>query len=130
MVGCSGKVTYPNRATLCGAGGHVCSANDWLANRNNVAPTHDYWTNDPLRYGGYGSSQCFAGDNAVVWLNGQLQFLPSYACPDNEPMRICSGATDPEGNVCNWTGCGYEAFSNSYFGGCYANATAGTACCF
>jgi hypothetical protein len=44
-------------------------------------------------------------------------------------MRVCANHVDPEGNLCNWIGCGLDATSpNQYFGGCDGNATAGTLC--
>jgi hypothetical protein len=53
-------------------------------------------------------------------------------------MRVCAGhsggagleAQDAEGNLCNWTSCGYDDPAvNEYFGGCEGNPTAGTLCC-
>ncbi|MFT3769094.1 MAG: hypothetical protein QM820_26945 [Minicystis sp.] len=118
MAGCAGTTTYPNRASLCGAGTHVCSASEWINNFGGTAPTHNYWTNDPLKYGGT-SNACWAST-----VNG-------YACPTDQPMRVCSGAVNPEGNICNWYNCGSETASpNDYFGGCYNNPTAGALCCY
>ena len=43
-------------------------------------------------------------------------------------MHICTASgTDPEGNHCNWTHCGWELNSpDQFFGGC--GGTAGTLC--
>ena len=56
MVGCASIETYANRATLCGPGYRVATAAEWVALRNGIAPTHNYWTNDPLKYSGSGPS--------------------------------------------------------------------------
>src|SRR5207247_11334248 len=48
-------------------------------------------------------------------------------------MHVCVGTTanasDPEGNTCNWAGCGWNAdvTTNEYYGGC--GTTAGAVCC-
>jgi parallel beta-helix repeat protein len=51
-------------------------------------------------------------------------------------MHVCTGSggnvTDPEGNTCSWTGCGFNTVSpNQHFGGCSGSADnqAGTLCC-
>jgi hypothetical protein len=119
MVGCDGVTTFPNRAVLCSAGWTVCTADQWIAERNGAeAPTHNYWTNDNLRYGGTSSNACWA---SVI--NGT-------ACPQGRPMHVCGAAFDVLGNSCGWTGCGYETVSpNQHFGGCAEDATAGALCC-
>lgn len=123
MIGCSGVLTYPNRATACPAGSHVCSAKEWVDNRGSLAPKHHYWTNDALRYDGTGPSAC------------SVSLTTGNDCGAETPMRVCTGTgtaavTDPEGNVCNWVACGYGALTpNQYFGGCAGNTTAGTLCC-
>lgn len=116
-VGCPGAVTWDARA--CGSGSRPCTASEWIAARGTAVPTHDYWTNDNLRYNGSGTNACFVSTTV-----GNL-------CPTNQPMRVCkSGGADPEGNVCNWTDCGYGANTpDRYFGGCSGNATAGLLCC-
>lgn len=118
VVGCAGKVTWSQRATLCGPGSRPCTAAEWVDARGSQVPTHDYWTNDNLRYGGT-SSSCYASTTSGA------------ACPTGQPMRVCtSNGTDQEGNACNWTSCGYGSASpNQYFGGCANNTTAGTLCC-
>ncbi|MCC6559555.1 MAG: M4 family metallopeptidase [Polyangiaceae bacterium] len=117
MVGCAGTVGFGSRDTLCGPGTYVCSAAQWKSRRGTGVPAHNYWTNDELKYSGT-SSACSAS------------LSTGTSCGAN-PMRVCSPTqTDPEGNNCNWTGCGLDSTSNSYFGGCVNNTTAGTLCCF
>jgi hypothetical protein len=124
MVGCNkqGGVTWDQRATLCAAGYHVCSAATWNARRGNAAPSSDYWTDDNLQYTGTGSGAC----EAV--LSG------GTSCGTNRPMRVCTtsgspAGTDKYGNTCTWTSCGYNTMTNQYFGGCVTNTTAGALCC-
>jgi hypothetical protein len=120
MRGCKGKVTFPNRATLCTAGFHVCSAVEWVNKHGSVAPTHIYWTDDFLYADSGGSGMCTVRPTPSTWCGG----------PGWPPMRVCSGKTDPEGNTCNWINCGYLANTpNQYFGGCQNNMTAGALCC-
>ncbi len=46
------------------------------------------------------------------------------------PARVCAGASDPEGNTCDYIDCGFETVRpNEYFGGCGGSGTAGTLCC-
>lgn len=117
MVGCTGKVTWANRSTLCPAGTTVCTASDWVARRAGKKPSYNYWTNDNLGYGGKGEKDCFAGTSKVK------------SC-GSSPMRVCRGNTDPLGNQCNWTDCGYQSKDpDQEFGGCLNNPTAGTLCC-
>jgi hypothetical protein len=115
MVGCAATETYANRASLCGPGYRVATAAEWVALRNGIAPTHNYWTNDPLKFNGTGSSSCFVSTST------------GNDC-GTTPMRVCSG-TDPEGNVCNWTHCGINATTpDQFFGGCSGNTSAGGLC--
>ena len=117
MVGCAGAVSFNERATLCGAGYRVCGAEEWVDRRAGKKPTYNYWTDQVLRY--YGASySCYASPNK------------GYSCPGGEPMRICAGHQDSEGNICNWINCGYQNYKpNEYFGGCQKNPTAGAICC-
>lgn len=116
VFGCSGAVTYPNRANLCASGFIACSAVQW----NSVAasPTYNYWTNNVLNYNGSISS-CY------VSLTG------GNACGANEPMRVCkSSGSDGVSSNCTWRDCGFDATTpNKYYGGCTGNTTAGTLCC-
>jgi hypothetical protein len=115
-VGCAGSVTFANRQTLCAPGWSVCSANQWVVQRASGAPTHNYWTNDNLGFFGSSSNNCSAT-------------TAGNSCGDN-PMRICAGNLDPEGNRCNWAGCGLEGLTpNQFMGGCLDNTTAGSLCC-
>jgi hypothetical protein len=115
MVGCAGNETYANRAALCGPGYRVATAAEWVALRNSLAPTHNYWTTDPLKYNGTGSSSCFVSTSV------------GNDCGAT-PMRVCAG-NDPEGNVCNWTHCGIDANApDQFFGGCVGNTSAGAVC--
>ncbi len=135
MVGCSGAVTFAQRASLCGAGFLPCTARHWrfeLAGSGR-APGHHYWTDDDLLYLANG----FSGDCAVTadaaWPN------VVDLCSPASPMRVCApigdpeaagGHTDSSGNECNWINCGYETTTpHAYFGGCMTNNTAGTLCC-
>jgi len=151
MFGCSGKLGYPDRASLCNAAEncHVCSAKEWIANAGNTAPTHQYWVDDNLGFAGKGPvGDCFAG----TYVDGGLM---GVCAPATDPMRVCldgpfdAGAdaaypflsTDIEGNICNWNGCDYIADDagldaapdaqtrNLHFGGCYGDPTAGALCC-
>jgi hypothetical protein len=125
MQGCSGHVAYGGRAILCAPSSHVCTANEFMANHGGSPPSHHYWTNDALRYNGVEGS-CFVSTS-------------SGATCAVGPMRVCTGTgtdvTDPEGNICNWTGCGLDTVPtsgstapNHYFGGC-GYGLAGTLCC-
>lgn len=118
-VGCAGSVTFDSRNSLCANNGHVCSAAEWATMNGSVAPTHDYWTDDVLMFNGDGSGSCSVSTSS------------GWSCFDNEPMRVCAGdGNDPEGNSCNWTGCGIDGSTNNlYFGGCDGNMTAGALCC-
>jgi Ricin-type beta-trefoil lectin domain len=118
-VGCAGAVTFDSRNSLCANGGRVCSSAEWAAMDGSVEPTHDYWTDDVLMYSGGGSGDCSVSTST------------GYACSDDQPMRVCTSAgTDPEGNQCNWTGCGIDgSTAGLYFGGCDGNTTAGALCC-
>lgn len=118
MIGCAGTVTWDNRASLCGAGYVPASANEWRTHSAGLAPAHNYWTNDDLRYTGSGSGSC------------SVEYTTGFSCGANQPMRVCTpGGTDPEGNLCNWTNCGIGGTApNAYFGGCVGNTTAGTLC--
>lgn len=120
MVGCAGAVTWPSRASMCAPGFVPCGATWWPALRGGTAPTHNYWTNDPLRYSGSVFS-CAA------------QVSGGNACGPSTPMRVCTSGTDAEGNQCTWHNCGLGTTApNQYFGGCSGSGgftTAGTLCC-
>ncbi|TQF15277.1 hypothetical protein FJV41_14470 [Myxococcus llanfairpwllgwyngyllgogerychwyrndrobwllllantysiliogogogochensis] len=117
MAGCAGKVTWGSRASLCAPGFRPASAREWDTLFLGLAPAHNYWTNDDLRYSGV-SGTC------------SVSYVTGTACPAGQPMRVCTAAgTDAEGNTCNWTGCGLLANTpNRFFGGCAGNTTAGTLC--
>jgi len=120
MVGCVGKVTFANRATLCAPGVTPCGVVDYRARRGANAPHYNYWTNDVL-YGKGNTSTCAV---SLTTANGYS------SCSSTTPMRVCAAHTDAVGNQCNGIGCGYEAYSpNEYFGGCSGDNTAGTLCC-
>lgn len=118
MVGCAGSVGFGQRSGLCGAGWYPCSALEWRDRRAGAAPTYDYWTDDPLRYGG-SSGSCWVSTSTGT------------DCGATTPMRVCAASgADPLGNACTWADCGYGAeLPNEYFGGCAGNLTAGTLCC-
>ncbi len=117
MVGCAGSVTFANRATLCAPGYAPATAVQWMSNRGNAKPGHNYWTNEPLLRSGAGPSACFAAPGGG---NG---------CGAT-PMRVCTTTgSDSEGNTCAWTQCGlYANAPNQFFGGCNDNSFAGTVC--
>ncbi len=117
MVGCAGAVTFANRGTLCAAGSHVATAAEWAALHSGIAPTHDYWTADALKYGGSGPSAC------------SVSTTVGTDC-GTTPMRVCTAAgNDAEGNQCNWQHCGIDATApDQFFGGCVGNTFAGTLC--
>jgi hypothetical protein len=118
MVGCAGKVTFDQRATLCGEGFHPASAVNYYTDYGAVTPSHDYWVNDALKYNGSGPGSCWVSTTT------------GNSCNANQPMRVCSSSVDPEGNTCNWTGCAFGSghTESDFFGGCNGNATAGTLC--
>jgi hypothetical protein len=149
MYGCRGAVTYPNRATLCRTGCTPCTAADWMAKSQNIAPTHQYWTDDLLQYAGGGPpNDCFAAGPSDSGVTSTCSVLTA-------PMRVCMdgpldagdsdavamypySSVDIDNNVCNWTGCAYlpsdagvvpDASQNLHFGGCDDDLTAGTLCC-
>jgi hypothetical protein len=117
MVGCTGKITYANAATLCPPGTTVCTPAQYVARRAAKKPTYNYWTSVNLGYEGS------PGDCSVDAVG-----TAGYSSCNN-PMRVCTGATDPLGNQCNGTGCGFKTRTNQYFGGCTNDTTAGTLCC-
>ena len=119
IIGCSGTVSYANRNTLCGVGWRPCKAGEWVARSQAIAPTFNYWTDDPLKYAGNSSKSCEASLRA----NG------SSCSPTSSPMRVCAAETDPLGNRCNWVGCGLDTTADQFFGGCNDNLTAGALCC-
>jgi hypothetical protein len=126
MHGCKGKVKWPSRATLCGVGFHVCSADEWVSDRGGVAPSYNYWVDDDLVGGGTLETACYA-----------TMGVGSFSCTSG-PMRVCAGKIDSLSNSCTWAGCGFKvAKPNEYFGGCNGAPrpaggrpdTAGTLCC-
>jgi hypothetical protein len=136
MFGCPGNVFWEDRNDLCGGKCTACPASRWASTNGVVAPQHHYWTNDLLGYSG-------SDNNCSVFVTADVP-CQSYV-PDSgvdggwiaSPMRVCvsgdggfDGVSDPEGNLCNWSNCGYDAATpNAYFGGCGNNPTAGTLCC-
>jgi hypothetical protein len=118
LVGCAGRAAFADRASLCGLGYQPATAVEWVAHRRTMAPVHDYWTDEPLRYNGTGSSACFVSTTIGT------------ACDAATPMRVCtSTGTDAEGNHCDWTNCGLDVSTpDQFFGGCRGDVTAGTLC--
>ncbi len=129
MFGCAGKVAFQDRASLCGAGHHVCSATEFVE-KNTVggehleAPKQHYWVDEQLGYGG-SAGACWASRTGT-------------SCGAGNSMRVCAPpvaggmySVDLQGNGCNWTGCGLGSSdtTSDYFGGCKNNPTAGTLCC-
>lgn len=120
MVGCVQKVEWSKRAQVCPAGSTVCTGQEWVARRAAKIPTYNYWTNDDLRWSGK-DGKCIASTT-------QGQLCGGFTAT---PMRVCGKKTDPVGNQCNYTNCGFgnATAPNQYFGGCENNPTAGTLCC-
>jgi hypothetical protein len=118
MVGCiHNAASWFQRAQLCPPGAKVCSAAEWTQRHGTKKPTYDYWTDDDLKWSG-------AIDSCSVSVTA------GNYCAYGTPMRICAGKTDPLGNQCHWTDCGFNAVApNQYFGGCTGNKTAGAVCC-
>lgn len=120
MVGCVAKVSFESRAGVCPGGAAVCTAQEWVTRHGAKKPTYNYWTNDDLAWSG-SDGNCIASTT-----RGQLcgAFTPT-------PMRVCGAKTDPVGNLCNYTNCGYDnaAQPNQFFGGCENNPTSGALCC-
>jgi hypothetical protein len=146
-VGCQGKLEYSER-DICGSGWTVCTASQWLAALDGgaSAPTHHYWVEEALLYGG-SSDACMVSDNPDFGGgDGDGGGLAMSECQREveggdgdgggvlgpfSPMRVCAeNFEDPLGNQCNWTGCGWEdTQTDDYFGGCEGNTTAGVLCC-
>ena len=116
-------MSLSDRADLCAAGHHVCSAEEFVdknsyGSTNAEAPKHHYWTDDHLDYTGMGSGNCSAAATGT-------------SCGADTPMRVCSpDKRRSRGEQCNWVGAATTAARRAgYFGGCAGNTTAGTLCC-
>jgi hypothetical protein len=124
MFGCPGKVAYADRATVCGAGYHVCTALEYRTRQNGLVPDHDYWVSEPLHYTAGSTSTSCAATLPSTGVSGD--------CGPTQPMRVCrpTGA-DIDGNTCGWSNCGFDSPTpNLNFGGCAGStATAGVLCC-
>ncbi len=119
MVGCVAKVSFGNRAGVCPAGATVCTAQEWVTRHGAKKPTYNYWTNEDLAWSGSD------GDCIASTTRGRLCGFFTAT-----PMRVCAAKTDPVGNLCNFTNCGYNtAQPNQFFGGCENNPAAGALCC-
>ncbi len=125
--GCGARRGWTARGTGCAPGSAPCGAATWafyIRSANSKPPTHKYWVNEQLGYGG-SPPTCFVPAAA------------STTCGANSSMTVCpyagtgTSVTDPLNNQCNWSGCSYGAAysSNDYFGGCFGNDTGGTLCC-
>jgi hypothetical protein len=123
MQGCAGAIQYAMRGTPCAPGCHVCSAPEWVANRNSTVPTYDYWSADNLGYASNGIS-----GSCAVAISGPL-FCQSAGFTG--PMLVCTPSQpDGMGNRCGLINCGLNTTTpNQYFGGCPLNNTAGAICC-
>ncbi|WP_170319431.1 serine hydrolase [Polyangium spumosum] len=131
MFGCSGAVTWQDRATLCAPGFHVCEASEYVnLNTDNERPLYNYWTDDNLGYlapsvGGMPpSGSCTVGTGPGYWACGL----------GRGPMRVTTDdTTDALGRDVNIIECGLNgSLQNKWFGGCATtttNNTAGTLCC-
>jgi hypothetical protein len=136
MQGCAGQMEWGLRRSSCANGWHTCTSDEWRSQYDawgQLAPTHDYWTDTDLRYGG-GALACWVDtDNGT-----QCQSRNPAGALIATPMRVCTanGEDDWNGdgvvdNHCNWTRCGWEAVPppNYWFGGCFNNNYAGVLCC-
>ncbi len=118
MVGCVDRRQWSERAKTCPPGSVVCTAAQWNARPAAKKPTFNYWTDDYLQWRGTGPASCVAVTNG----NGG-------AC-SGFPMHVCAASTDPMGNTCTWTHCGYVTLSpDQYYGGCTGDYYAGALCC-
>jgi hypothetical protein len=123
MYGCRGSVTFDNRATLCGPGFHVASASEWTTWKGGAptanAPTHNYWTDDSLRF--IAGPPCIAADK-----------MPGGVWSSLGPPRVCvPGGTDSSGNTCNvGQSCGLDSTGPGFFFGMSPSGTpkAGALC--
>ena len=140
MAGCAGAVANANRASLCAAGAHVCTADEYVEYNGGTAPGHIYWTDDilnpPQGAGTCGSTPC-AANNCFVSMVSDPNYTNSCGA-GGASMAVCSGTADAEGNGCFATGCGYTSIApNQFFGGCVktnsitpaSGVTAGALCC-
>jgi hypothetical protein len=112
IIGCSGSVGWGNRESLCGPRQVAIPSNLWPGQRGSLAPTHNYWTNEALRFSGTGSNNC------------SVSTTTGSSCGMDNPMHICTASgTDPEGNTCVWTHCGLNTTTpDQFLGGCGDNA--------
>jgi hypothetical protein len=118
MVGCVDHRQWTDRAKTCPPGSTVCTAAQWNGRPGAKKPTFNYWTDDYLQWLGDGPGACVAVTNGS-----------GYAC-NGFPMHVCGATTDPVGNTCTWTHCGYVAPSpDQFYGGCAGNYYAGALCC-
>jgi hypothetical protein len=125
MTGCGAPGTpasigYGTRASLCAASCHVCTAAEWMNHHGTIAPTSTYWTGDTaLNFVGGSSNNCSVSTTAG-----------SNVCTGGS-MLVC-----PNGGHCQVTGCGLDATTPQFFGGCSTNVgpssfgtAEGTLCC-
>jgi hypothetical protein len=118
MVGCVDRRTWADRAKTCPVGSKVCTAAQWNGRPAGTKPAFNYWTDDYLQWLGSGPGKC------VAVTNGSGGACYGY------PMHVCAASTDPVGNTCNWTDCGYGSLlPDQYYGGCQGDFYAGTLCC-
>lgn len=124
MWGCAGTVAWSEGSKLCGAGRHLCTADEFTTRRAGLAPNHHYWVKDYLA--GSGSETACRASKSTS----------SNFCPANAPMRACAATKyDGSGNYCTWVACGYESTTTGrVFGGCNddgkgAGLRAGAVCC-
>jgi hypothetical protein len=128
MVGCAGVVSWTERATLCGEGLSPCTAAQWVTRRGDAIPTHHYWTNTNLGWGG-SAMLCTASTGDGSPCSG-MEPSPMHVCAPAETTGTSS--IDPEDNTCQWSNCGLNSSApNQHFGGCgIPDPTAGTLCCW
>lgn len=137
MFGCAGSVRYAERASICGAGSHVCSSIEFAdhnryGDRTDVeAPAYHYWVDDAPGLELAADGACTVSPNAATC----GAETPARVCtPDRAPGSGDAGPTvDRLGNRCTVTHCALDDDSGSagrYFGGCQTeDDRAGALCC-
>jgi hypothetical protein len=118
MIGCSGTVSYANRATLCSPGYSPCSTDQYMKNRGKLVPGGIYWTNDKYYLTGTATACQVSTTSTTV----------GTICPGTtNNMAVCNAELDANNNVCKVTNCSFSGQTNVYLGGC--TSLAGTMCC-
>ena len=125
MHGCTGPVFFASRATLCAAGAHACTGDEWNQHRGAIAPSQSYWTGDnPLKFVGGTTGACVVSATA-----GTNLCDTAHGGASDGSMLVCPNAGPP---TCQITGCGLDTTTQQFFGGCSVPTVGmanGTLCC-